>query len=200
MRQTSNDLTELLGGPTRTVAAAAKTGRLAGLGLAAKLAVGGSLAAASVVGAGAAGMLPASATEAVRGAIETVTPVQFSHSDDDHSPTSSFGRRVSADATGESDGVKGVDGPTIASEAPGAANRPDSAAPDEPPGQSGVTGLARANETPAAPHAPDTAPSTVPDQATSGDHSSDQGGAPASVPSTIPTRGGTAGQSTPTGD
>jgi hypothetical protein len=48
--------------------------RVAGLGLLAKIGLGASLAAASVTGAGAAGVLRAPARDAVRAAIETVTP------------------------------------------------------------------------------------------------------------------------------
>jgi hypothetical protein len=92
----------------------------------AKLGLGTSLAAAGVAGAGVAGVLPAAANDAVRGAIEVVTPVEF-HGND----TTNFGDRVSADATGDSDGENGVDGQQIADEAPGAANRPDSG--PEPP-------------------------------------------------------------------
>jgi hypothetical protein len=127
--------------------------KVAGLGVIAKLGLGASLAAASVAGAGAAGVLPSAADHAVRIAIEAVTPVDLDPPAHEH--PANFGSRVSADATGESDGVHGVDGPTIAGDAPGAANRPDPPVADEPPGQSGETGLTRANQTPAAPHAPD---------------------------------------------
>ena len=102
-----------------------------------------------MTGAGAAGVLPTAANDAVRSAIE-IDPVDFGSSED----TPSYGSKVSADATGESDGEKGVDGQTIADGAPGAAHRPDSAAVDETPGQSGDAGLTRANETPAAANAP----------------------------------------------
>ncbi len=110
-------------------------------------------------------MLPAAANDAVRGAIEVVTPVDFAPAGHDNNDGhDNFGYRVSSDATGESDGENGVDGQQISDEAPGAANRPDNGSrPDEPPGQSGETGLTRANQTPAADHAPDSVPSTVPD-------------------------------------
>lgn len=164
---------------------AGMTGKVAGLGLAAKFGLAASLAAASIGGAGAAGVLPAAANHAVRAAIEVVTPVDFGER---HQDTTNFGDRVSDDATGASDGVPGVDGRQIADEAPGADHRSDSAVPGEPPGQSGDTGLTRANETPAAPHAPDVPPTTVPP---GGGADDSQGGthAPGSVPSTVPDHG-----------
>jgi hypothetical protein len=171
---------------------AAVTSKAAGLGLAAKVGLGTSLAAAGVVGAGAAGALPAGADHAVQDAIEVVSPLEFPESGPDEAPSPDrFGDQVSSDATGESDGEKGVDGREIAENAPGAEHRPDSAGPDEAPGQSGDTGLTRANETPAAPHVPDTPPSTTPAP----------GGGPAdpagSVPSTVPARGGQPGEHVP---
>jgi hypothetical protein len=131
--------------------------KAAGLGLAAKISVATTAAAAGVVGAGAAGVLPGSAGGAVRDAIEAVTPVEFSDRGDrpderrrgtadqdtpdgvtgeadDPSLPGEHGDRVSSDATGEADGEPGVDGPTVADQAPGATHRPA-----EQPGQSGVT-------------------------------------------------------------
>ena len=174
--------------------AAGLTAKVASLGLVAKLGLGTSLAAAGVASAGAAGVLPAAANDAVRGAIEVVSPVEFGPADD----STNFGGRVSSDATGESDGENGVEGPDIADDAPGAAHRPDSGVVDELPGQSGETGLTRANETPAAPQAPDVAPSTVPDQAIgadAGDPDGDgvPGSRPATPPSTVPEKGGQEG-------
>jgi hypothetical protein len=214
----SADLAEMLAGPVGLVAVgrpggrpgrkrmpgiesvAGLGGKVASLGLVAKLGLGTSLAAAGVVGAGVAGVLPAAANEAVRDAVEVVSPVQFDSNDD-----TNFGDRVSTDATGESDGVNGVDGQQIADEAPGAANRPDSGPADEPPGQSGETGLTRANQTPAVDHAPDTPGASAeagdsgqPDEA--GDPDGDgapgntaEGGRPETVPSTVPERGDSGG-------
>ena len=125
-------------------------GKVASLGLVAKLGLGTSLAAAGVVGAGVVGVLPAAANNAVRGAVEVVSPMQFDSNDSNGADTPNFGDRVSADATGESDGVNGVDGQQISDEAPGAAHRPDSGPAEEAPGQSGETGLTQANQTPAA--------------------------------------------------
>jgi hypothetical protein len=171
------------------------TGKVASLGLVAKLGLGASLAAAAATAAGAAGVLPASANHAVRGAIEGVTPVEFDSNGNDDA---NFGGRVSADATGESDGENGVDGQQISDEAPGAANRPDSGPADEAPGQSGETGLTQANQTPAAEHAPDTpgAPSDAGNADDPGDPDGDgepgnasEGGRPDTVPSTVPDPG-----------
>jgi hypothetical protein len=136
--------------------AATAFGKVAGLSLLAKIGLGTSVAAASVASAGAAGVLPGPATDVVRGAIEVVSPVEFDDSDPaapDH--PDNFGDRVSSDATGESDGTKGVDGQEIRDEAPGADNRGTNGnAPAEPPGQTGVTGQDRAEQTPAGEHMP----------------------------------------------
>jgi hypothetical protein len=93
----------------------------AGLGFAAKLGLGTAAAALSMTGAAAAGVLPDQANDAVRHAVEVVTPVEFTEPTHEH-PTN-FGERVSRDATGASDGVNGVDGDVISDEAPGAAHR-----------------------------------------------------------------------------
>jgi hypothetical protein len=169
---------------------AGPTGRVAGLGRLAKVGLGTSLVAAGVVGAGIAGVLPAAANDAVRGAIEVVSPVDFDHPED-RAPT--FGSRVSSDATGESDGENGVDGEQISEDAPGAADRNGGASPGE-------TGLTRANETPAAPHAPDQPAggsdpgAAVPVQPGDPDGDGVTGnagaaGGPDTVPSTVPDRG-----------
>ena len=121
------------------------------------------------------GVLPTAANNAVRDAIEVVSPVEFDSNDD----TTNFGDRVSTDATGESDGEHGVDGQEISDQAPGAAHRNGGSSPDAAPGQTGITGLDRANQTPAATHAPD--------PGTNGDDSDDEDeGAP-----------GSSGESTP---
>jgi hypothetical protein len=137
--------------------------KLAGLGVVGKAGLGATLTAAGVLGAGAAGALPASADHAVRNAIESVAPVDF---DDPGEPADEpFGKQVSADATGEADGENGVDGPTIAATNPGAAHRAD---PGDATGRgdgeatTGATGLTRANQTPAADHAPDAPPTASP--------------------------------------
>src|SRR5262249_49474236 len=122
---------------------ASRLGKVAGLGLAAKLGLGATVVAAGVAGAGAAGVLPAPADHVVRHAIEAVTPGSFP-SHDKAAPD--VGSRGSSGGAGQN----GVDGRTNSDAAPGAANRStDSARPDLPPGQSGVTGQARADQTPA---------------------------------------------------
>ena len=142
----SEQLAALLEGRPLGVARLVGAGKVAGLGRRAKMGLGAGLATAGVLAAGAIGVLPAAATNAVRGAIEVVTPVQFN---DNQDHPENFGDRVSTDATGESDGENGVDGRQISEEAPGADNRGDSARPDAPPGETGVTGQDRADQTPA---------------------------------------------------
>jgi len=133
---------------------ASRLGKVAGLGLAAKLGLGATVVAAGVAGAGAAGVLPAPADHVVRHAIEAVTPVSFP-SHDRQGPN--VGARVSGDGNG-------VDGRTNSDGTPGAASRStNSARPDLPPGQSGITGQARADQTPAGTNGPSkTTPTTDP--------------------------------------
>jgi hypothetical protein len=132
------------------------TGRVASLGFAAKLGLGTAAAALSMAGAAAAGVLPDQANDAVRHAVEAVTPVEFTEPADEH-PTN-FGDRVSSDATGASDGEPGVDGDAISDEAPGAAHRPAD------PGQPASTGLDRAPQTPAAAQLPEDVPASQADE------------------------------------
>jgi hypothetical protein len=156
--------------------------RAARLRLVAKVGFVSSAVAVSVAGAAAAGVLPGGADSAVRRAIELVTPVELTDSDD-HQDNRDIGRsdrsgadqptdvtgdaqvpslpgehgdRVSADATGESDGEPGVDGPTVADEAPGAAHRPAA-----PPGDTAVT--PQAGDEPATSGGPPDTPATVPE-------------------------------------
>jgi hypothetical protein len=147
------------------VQAAGVASKVAGLGVAAKVVLGATVAAASVAGAGAAGVLPGKSNDAVRDAIEAVTPVHFDEghgkSGDDHgksgddqgksSSTSTdgdspatdkdhpdnFGATVSSDAHGESDGQKGVDGQQIRDENPGSEHRSDHAADGGSDGSNG---------------------------------------------------------------
>jgi hypothetical protein len=132
------------------------SGRVTSLGFAAKLGLGTAAAALSMAGAAAAGVLPDQANDAVRHAVEAVTPVEFTEPADE-GPTN-FGERVSRDATGASDGQRGVDGDTISDEAPGAAHRPAE------PGRPASTGLDRAAQTPAAPHLPEDVPAAQADE------------------------------------
>jgi hypothetical protein len=162
-------------------------GKLTSLGFAAKLGVGTAVAAVGMAGAAAAGVLPDRANDAVRHAVEAVTPVEFTEPTDER-PTN-FGDRVSKDATGASDGQHGVDGDVISDEAPGAAHRPAD------PGEPVTKGLDRAGETPAASHLPDDAPATEanePDGTSSGPPDT----TPAGPPST-PNSGGASGDHTP---
>ncbi len=168
---------------------AGMTSKVASLGLVAKMGLGTSLAAATVLSAGAAGVLPAAANNTVRDAIEVVLPVEFPNTDDNPNDT---GDRLSGNTTRESDGTTGVEGHETADNAPGAEHRSGSGAADEPPGQSGDTGLTQANQTPAAPHAPDSAPSTVPSHGHPDDPGQASGNPPSSVPSTGPPYGGQA--------
>jgi hypothetical protein len=138
----------------RTLAVAAA--KVAGLGLAAQVGLGATVAAAGVVAAGAGGVLPGPANDRVRGAIEAVTPIDFGGPGASDEPArqddpDSFGSRVSDDATGGSDGSPGVDGGEISDEAPGAAHRPDGAGGNG----EGSRGRDGAAETPAAPRLPD---------------------------------------------
>ena len=176
------------------------TSRLTSLGVAGKAGLATTLTTVVLGAAGAAGALPAPADHAVRSVIESVSPVDFDEPGDRSSGR--FGAEVSTDATGESDGSNGVDGPAIAASNPGAEHRTDPAAPDDAPGQTGETGLTRANQTPAAPHAPDVPPSTVP--ARGGEPAEPGAGRPTPedlpvpLPGAVPPRGSQAGAHQPT--
>jgi hypothetical protein len=109
------------GGLTATAA------KLAGLGVAAKVGLGTSMAFAVFVGAGAAGVLPAQATAHVRGAIEVVTPVDFGEDDPPDTITTGedpagSGDRVSGGPR-ESDGLPGAGG-DVSGESPGPGRPP----------------------------------------------------------------------------
>ncbi|HEX6424899.1 MAG TPA: hypothetical protein VFZ79_15555 [Acidimicrobiales bacterium] len=157
--------------------------RVAGAGLAAKLALGTGAAAAGVFGAG---MLPGPVGRVARDAIQAVTPIQFPAVDhpverrggddgpdagnsgaDGADGADQHGEHVSPDATGESDGQPGVDGPQVAETAPGADERPDdtpaatgtstsSTVPPSAPGRPSNPGA------PADPGPPPSTPSTTP--------------------------------------
>lgn len=163
------------------------TRRIASLGFAAKVGLGTAAAALGMAGAAAAGVLPDQATDAVRGAVEAVTPVEFTEPTTEH-PTN-FGDRVSSDANGTGDGERGVDGDTISDEAPGAARRPAD------PGQPAGTGLDRAGETPGASHVPDDAP--APDANTQDGPPDTAPADPQSPPTTGPDSGGASGTHAP---
>ncbi|HEX6420073.1 MAG TPA: hypothetical protein VFZ77_16350 [Acidimicrobiales bacterium] len=169
--------------------------RVAGLGLAAKLALGAGVAAAGVLGAGA---LPGTPGRLVRDAIRAVTPIELPG---EHGPADpgrrggvptgdesvdlpgDHGDRVSSDATGESDGQTGVDGGQVAETAPGTGQRP--------------------GETPAATADPGAPQSTVPPGAPgrpSNPNAPADPGPPSSVPSTVPSTSTTTGDDGQPGD
>ena len=158
-------------------------GRVASLGFAAKLGLGTAAAALGMAGAAAAGALPDRADQALRNAVEAVTPVEFTEPDAD--PTD-FGERVSNDATGASDGEPGVDGDTISDEAPGAVYRPA-----DPAGAA----LDRAGETPAASHLPTDVPAPQGDKPTEASGSAPAD--PSTTPTTGPDSGGASGNHAP---
>ncbi|HEV2759090.1 MAG TPA: hypothetical protein VGV86_05930 [Acidimicrobiales bacterium] len=132
--------------------------KFAGLGMVAKAGLGLTLAAASTTAAGAAGVLPAPAQHAVATVVDAATPFSFP---DETKDKANFGATVSADATGASDGVPGVDGQTV-SDAARNKSKPDDTSVT--PGGNGVgantgaKGLDRANETPAAGNVPTSVP------------------------------------------
>ncbi|MEW6473985.1 MAG: hypothetical protein AB1679_17175 [Actinomycetota bacterium] len=124
--------------------------KLSAAGLAAKASVGLTMAAASVTGGAAAGVLPEPVQHAVAGVANAVTPFHFP---DQAADPADFGDRVSDDAR---DDEPGVDGSVIADETRqlGEERRAEAGAPDEP----GAEGLDRARQTPAADHLPATLP------------------------------------------
>jgi hypothetical protein len=137
--------------------------KVAGLGMATKAGMGLALAAASTTAAGAVGVLPAPAQHAVATVVDAATPFTFPDSEKEKD---NFGATVSADATGASDGVPGVDGQVVSDAAKNKA-KPDetSDGTSRTPGGNGVgpstagsTGLDRARETPAAEHVPTSVP------------------------------------------
>jgi hypothetical protein len=128
-----------------------------------KVALGMALVVAGVTGAGAGGLLPAAATDAVREAIEAVSPVRFADQDqapagDDHGPEAPPGTR--GEPTPPPTTPAGDDAKPHGQD-PNPKGNPRSNAPDEPPGQTGDTGMTRADEGPAAPHAPGSSPSAT---------------------------------------
>jgi hypothetical protein len=159
-------------------------GRVAGLGLLAKAGLGFSLVAASTTAAGAAGVLPGPAQDAVAKVVGAATPFTFP---DTASAKAEHGRNVSTDATGAGDGVAGVDGKAVSGAAktnPGSAGNgsnpaganpngatPNGATPNGTgvgPSDNGAAGIDRANETPAAGHVPTSVPGRSGPPATSG--------------------------------
>jgi hypothetical protein len=148
--------------------------KLSTAGLATKAGVGLTMAAASVTGGAAAGVLPEPVQHAVASVVADVTPFEIPDE------RAEFGERVSDDAR---DDEPGVDGSVIADEARqlGEDRHGEAGEPEEPAAE----GLDRARQTPAA----DYLPATVP----GGRSTSDQyrpveppSGAPADVPAGRP--------------
>ena len=187
--------------------------QFAGLGMAAKAAMGLTLAAASTTAAGAVGVLPAPAQNAVATVVGAATPFSFPEAANDKA---GFGATVSTDATGASDSAPGVDGKTISD---AARAKRDAEAPipagtaTTNPGvrvgaNTGATGLNRANETPAAGRPPASLPAATGVPAAPGSQASKSlgtasstpaaGNVPSSVPPTTPSAGaqGSTGLST----
>jgi hypothetical protein len=104
---------------------ASVAGRVTGLGIAARVALGVSVATAGVAGAGVAGALPDRANRAVRDAIEVVTPLELPGRDPgvaDVGPRARPTTTVAPDARASSTGPSPVDG-TPSTDAP--ATTPD---------------------------------------------------------------------------
>jgi len=185
--------------------------QFAGLGMAAKAAMGLTLAAAGTTAAGAVGVLPTPAQNAVATVVEAATPFSFP---DAANEKAGFGATVSTDATGASDSAPGVDGKTISD---AARARRDAEAPipagtaTTNPGvrvgaNTGATGLDRANETPAAgrpPAASLPAATGVPvapgSQASKGLGTASSTPAAGNVPSSVPPTTSSAGAQRSTG-
>ena len=180
-------------------------GRVAALSLLAKAGLGFSLVAASTTAAGAAGVLPGPAQDAVAKVVSAATPFNFP---DKASDKADHGRNVSTDATGASDGVAGVDGKAVSDAAkttPGNGSTP-AGTPNGTgvgPSETGATGLDRANETPAAGHVPTSVPGRGGPPVTPGKPNTPPAAsnAPTSIPAAPPATaspGGTGRGTTPT--
>lgn len=134
--------------------------KFAGLGL--------TLVAASTTAAGAVGVLPAPAQHVVATAVDAATPFTFPDSEKETKAAkeakaakaakekSNFGTTVSADATGASDGVPGVNGEAVSDAAKNKAKSDETS--NGVGANTGSKGLDRARETPAAGHVPPSVP------------------------------------------
>lgn len=157
--------------------------KVAGLGLVAKIGLGSSLAAASVAGGGAAGVLPPAANDTVRHAIEVVSPVEFTD------PGDGPGRSGDPAPPGPSAGRgEGGDGPASGGDVPAAGHGPGPAVDGEAPAQPGGTVTTSTSGAPPLPGVADatpaaTAPSTTPPAPPD---PSGQGMPPQPVPGTVP--------------
>jgi len=151
----STELAAILGaglsspGPVAAAERIRMRDRIAGLGAAAKAAIGVGVAVAAVTAAGAVGALPGPAQHAVSATVKAVTPFEFP---DHASSHADFGKTVSSDATGATDGQHGVDGQSVSSTA---ANN----------------GLDVARQTPAGDHVPSSVPPAHSDESSSSESS-----------------------------
>jgi hypothetical protein len=174
--------------------------KAAGLGMAAKAGVGLGVAAASVTGAGAAGVLPAPVQDTVAAVVASTTPFTLPDADAREARTG-VGASVSADATGASDGVPGVDGEAVAARVRAEAKaRAEARAETETETDTdtdtgvrvgrnpGAVGLDRANQTPAAGRAPTSvpAPEAPGSQASTGLDRANQTPAAGRAPTAVP--------------
>ncbi len=174
--------------------------KFAGLGL--------TLVVASTTAAGAVGVLPAPAQHAVATAVDAATPFTFPDSEKEAKKVkeakekSNFGATVSADATGASDGVPGVDGQAVSDAAKNKA-KSDETDNGVGPSTAGSKGLDRARETPAAGHVPTSVPARSGAADTPGSPAANglgtanstpaAGKAPTSVPPVVPAVAANAG-------
>ena len=144
--------------------------KLAGLGLAAKAGAASAAVVVATTGAGATGVLPAPAQEAVADVVGAVTPFEFPPSAD---ANAEFGQRVSTDATDPDE--PGVHGPGVADTASHGRsssqdNAEDAGQPEDPDAQS-WQGLDRADDNG---KAADNLPSHVPGSSQTGVQQSSQ--------------------------
>lgn len=166
--------------------------KLSAAGIAAKAGVGLTMAAASVAGVAATGVLPDPVQHAVASVISDVTPFEFP---DEAGDRADFGQDVSVDAR---DDEPGVDGTAVSEDAKllGEEHRPDVAGQPEAPGS---RGLDQAGQTPAAAHLPAAVPaglSTADQYRQDPPAASQPEGAPSGAPEGAPTG---APEGTPTG-
>jgi hypothetical protein len=139
-------------------------------------------------------VLPDPAQHAVAKVVSAATPFSFP---DKASDKAGHGRTVSTDATGASDGVRGVDGQAVsdAKTPPGTpAGGPATTAANGVGANTGATGLDRANETPAAGNAPTSVPGNggppvTPGKGANGQDMADSTPAPAKGTTTVPAPG-----------
>jgi hypothetical protein len=166
------------------------TSKLAGLGMAAKAALGLTLAAASTTAAGAVGVLPAPAQHAVATVVGSATPFTFPDSADAGADPGAKVSTDATDATGAADGTVGVEGTDVSDDAA------DGADAGVGPSATGATGLDRANETPAAGHVPTSLPAATGGDGATGLDRANETPAAGHVPTSLPAANGAGSQGT----